>query len=133
MTDHRADSAVIADREPASSADGRLVERLAWKLDSGAGLVTMFTVALVLRLAIVPHTGFYGDLGLFKQWAIRLYDVGPRHFYEHGELQDYPPGYLYVLWLTGTLFASPGYLVLKLPAITRRLKIVGLKTIHDAA
>lgn len=121
MTDHRADSAVIADREPASSADGRLVERLAWKLDSGAGLVAMFTVALVLRLAIVPHTGFYGDLGLFKQWAIRLYDVGPRHFYAHGELQDYPPGYLYVLWLTGTLFASPGYLVLKLPAIVSDL------------
>jgi dolichyl-phosphate-mannose-protein mannosyltransferase len=111
----------MADREPASSAGGRLVERLAWKLDSGAGLVAMFTLALVLRLAIVPHTGFYGDLGLFKNWAIRLYDVGPRHFYVHGELEDYPPGYLYVLWLTGQLFASPGYLVLKLPAIVADL------------
>jgi Gpi18-like mannosyltransferase len=111
----------MADREPASSAGGRLVERLAWKLDSGTGLVAMFTLALVLRLAVVPHTGFYGDLGLFKNWAIRLYDVGPRHFYVHGELEDYPPGYLYVLWLTGQLFASPGYLVLKLPAIVADL------------
>ncbi|HEX6679600.1 MAG TPA: hypothetical protein VF063_03035 [Gaiellaceae bacterium] len=121
MTEHRAESAVIADRDQASSAGGRLVEQLAWKLDSGAGLVAMFTVALVLRVAIVPHTGFYGDLGLFKEWAIRLYDVGPRHFYVHGELQDYPPGYLYVLWLTGNLFASPGYLVLKLPAVVADL------------
>src|SRR5437762_1596276 len=28
----------MADREPASSSDGRLLERLAWRLDSGAGL-----------------------------------------------------------------------------------------------
>jgi dolichyl-phosphate-mannose-protein mannosyltransferase len=121
VTEQRAEGAVAADREPASPAVRPLVERLAWRLDSGAGLVAMFTVALVLRLAIVPNTGFYGDLGLFKEWAIRLADVGPRHFYVHGELQDYPPGYLYVLWLTGKLFASPGYLVLKLPAIAADL------------
>jgi len=121
LTEQRAERAVIADRESSSRPAARTIERLAWKLDSGAGLVALFTLALVLRLAITPDTGFYGDLALFKQWAIRLADVGPRHFYVHGELQDYPPGYLYVLWLTGELFLAPGYLALKLPAIVADL------------
>jgi dolichyl-phosphate-mannose-protein mannosyltransferase len=121
LTEQRAERAVMADRESSSRPGGRAIERLAWKLDSGAGLVVLFTLALVLRLAITPDTGFYGDLALFKQWAIRLGDVGPRHFYVHGELQDYPPGYLYVLWLTGELFLAPGYLALKLPAIVADL------------
>ena len=30
---------------------------------------------------------------------------------------DYPPGYLYVLWLIGKLSTTPGYLLLKLPSI----------------
>jgi Gpi18-like mannosyltransferase len=35
----------------------------------------------------------------------------------HGQFQDYPPGYLYLLWLTGKVSAAPGYLLLKLPAV----------------
>lgn len=124
MTQHRAETAVM-DRAPASEWRGTLA-RLAWKLDSPAGLTAMFTLALVLRLVIVPNTGFYGDLGLFKEWAIRLAQVGPHHFYVGGQLQDYPPGYLYLLWLTGKLFASPGYLALKLPAILADLVLAGL-------
>jgi Gpi18-like mannosyltransferase/putative flippase GtrA len=34
---------------------------------------------------------------------------------------DYPPGYLYVLWLCGKLSAAPGYLLLKLPAFAADL------------
>ena len=42
---------------------------------------------------------------------------GTAHFYVHGQFQDYPPGYLYLLWLTGKVSAAPGYLLLKLPAV----------------
>jgi dolichyl-phosphate-mannose-protein mannosyltransferase len=120
MTRHRTES-VVMDRTGASRLRDGTFERLAWRLDSGSGVVAMFTVAFVLRLVIVPRAGFYGDLGLFNDWAIRLARVGPHHFYVQGRLQDYPPGYLYVLWLTGKITAAPGYLALKLPAIAADL------------
>jgi Gpi18-like mannosyltransferase len=91
--------------------------RLAWRLDTRAGLVAMFAVAFLIRVLIAPHVGFYGDLRLFKMWASRLDEVGPHKFYSGGQFADYPPGYLYVLWLLGKLSATPGYLLLKLPAI----------------
>src|SRR5438477_4285509 len=95
--------------------------RLVWRLDTPAGLAGMFAVALVLRLLIAPYVGFKGDLRLFQIWAGRLADVGPHHFYVEGQFQDYPPGYLYVLWLTGKISATPGYVLLKLPAIVADL------------
>ena len=119
MTQHRTET-VVMDRTPAPWRG--TLKRLAW-LDSGSAVVAIFTVAIVLRLVIVPHAGFYGDLGLFKDWAIRLARVGPHHFYVHGPLQDYPPGYLYVLWLTGKITSTPGYLALKLPAILADLAL----------
>src|SRR5215216_4611113 len=72
---------------------------LAWRLDSPIALVAMFSVAFLIRL-----------------WAMHLGEVGPYKFYG-SILADYPPGYLYVLWLIGKLSSSPGYVLLKLPAI----------------
>jgi Gpi18-like mannosyltransferase len=95
----------------------RFLLRLAWRLDTRAGLVAMFAVAFCIRVLIAPHVGFYGDLRLFKMWASRLDEVGLHKFYVQGQFADYPPGYLYVLWLLGKLSATPGYLLLKLPAI----------------
>lgn len=77
----------------------------------------MFAVAFLLRVLIAPHVGFYGDLRLFRTWAEQLDAVGPHRFYDLGQFVDYPPGYLYVLWLLSKLSATPGYLLLKLPAI----------------
>src|SRR4029453_17343083 len=78
---------------------------------------------LLLRILIAPHFGFYGDLRLFQMWTGQLADVGTRHFYEQGQFVDYPPGYLYFLWLTSKISATPGYLLLKLPAILADLGI----------
>jgi Gpi18-like mannosyltransferase len=95
----------------------RSLIRIAWRLDTPAGLVAMFAVAFFIRVLIAPHLGFYGDLRLFRTWAVQLDEVGPHKFYAQGQFVDYPPGYLYVLWLLGKLSATPGYLLLKLPAI----------------
>ena len=92
-------------------------KRLVWRLDTPVGLALMFSAALVLRVLLAPHLGFYGDVRLYRLWAERLADVGPGDFYTPGQFADYPPGYLYVLWVIGKISASPGYLLLKLPAI----------------
>src|SRR5882672_489617 len=91
--------------------------RLLWRLDTAAGLAAMFALALLLRVLIAPHAGFYGDLRLFQTWATQLREVGPHKFYAQSQFADYPPGYLYVLWLIGRISATPEYLLLKLPAI----------------
>jgi Gpi18-like mannosyltransferase len=83
----------------------------------------MFGAGLLLRVLVAPHAGFYGDLGLFRQWTDRLATVGVRHFYVSGQFADYPPGYLYVLWLLGKVSATPGYLLLKLPALLADLGV----------
>jgi dolichyl-phosphate-mannose-protein mannosyltransferase len=77
----------------------------------------MFSLALLVRIVIAPHAGFYGDLKWFQAWATRLVEVGPRQFYAGGHFADYPPGYMYVLWLIGKISVPPGYVLLKMPAI----------------
>jgi dolichyl-phosphate-mannose-protein mannosyltransferase len=90
--------------------------RLAWRLDTPAALAGMFALAFAARLLIAPHAGYYADLKIFQHWAVRLDEVGLRHFYAE-DWADYPPGYLYVLWLLGKISAPPGYVLLKVPAI----------------
>lgn len=98
-------------------ARGVSLERLMWRLDTPAGLLVMFSAALLLRIAIAPHLGFFIDLRFFRTWATELRDVGTQGFYEADPIADYPPGYLYILWLIGKISASPGYLLLKTPAL----------------
>ena len=93
------------------------VRGLLWHLDTTAGVVAMFALAFLVRVSIAPHVGFYGDLFWFRTWTARLAEVGPHDFYHTRQFIDYPPGYLYVLWLIGKYSAAPSYLLLKAPAI----------------
>src|SRR5215472_9779761 len=97
------------------------IRRLLWRLETPVGLTMLLVAGLVLRVALAPHLGFAGDLNLFRQWTGRLAAVGPHSFYAKGQFADYPPGYLYILWIIGKLTASPGYVALKLPAIAADL------------
>ncbi|HEX2883738.1 MAG TPA: phospholipid carrier-dependent glycosyltransferase [Candidatus Limnocylindria bacterium] len=75
------------------------------RLDAGTILTTVLVLGLVLRVLIagvyMPLSGFAIDIGDFTAWGQRLASVGPAAFYEEGYFSDYPPGYLYVLWLLG--------------------------------
>src|SRR5690349_5710161 len=104
-------------RKTVSADRAAALERLARRLDTTAGLVLMFSAAFLLRIAVAPTIGFYSDLHYFPLWAGDLAAVGPHRFYSTAGFLDYPPGYVYVLWLTAKLSATPGYLLLKLPAI----------------
>ena len=64
-----------------------------------AGLALRVVVAAVL----LPQSGFHTDVNAFSAWALRLADVGPGGFYAPGYFADYPPGYMYVLWVLGAV------------------------------
>jgi predicted membrane-bound dolichyl-phosphate-mannose-protein mannosyltransferase/DNA-binding beta-propeller fold protein YncE len=59
---------------------------------------------VVLRLLTLRSPGFPSDVGTFQAWAEHMVQVGPGGFYAPDYFSDYPPGYLYVLWLFGALF-----------------------------
>ncbi|HEX2142496.1 MAG TPA: hypothetical protein VHK28_09545, partial [Candidatus Limnocylindria bacterium] len=74
----------------------------------GVQLVIALIIAGVLLRVLVggvllPFSGFRIDVVDFASWAQRLVAVGPGAFYDPGYFSDYPPGYLYVLWLLGSI------------------------------
>jgi len=86
---------------------------------------------------VVPDQGLSTDLGLFRSWATTLASVGPGAFYGTAGSANYPPGYLYVLWLIGALAGPVGtllgtgtqeatLLLLKLPAMLADVAIAAL-------
>jgi hypothetical protein len=93
-----------------------------------APLLVLLGLGLALRLvlayAIFPGQGLSSDLGFFEGWATTLARVGPGSFYASASAANYPPGYMYVLWLVGAIGSLAGsgaaeatLLLLKLPAI----------------
>ena len=108
---------VTASEETADQGARGGLERLAWWFDTPLGLVALFAVGLGIRLAIAPWEGFYLDLENAKVWAGALAQVGPHRFYSSVQFADYPPGYLYFLWVIGKISAAPSYFLLKMPAL----------------
>jgi len=75
------------------------------------GKVTLIVVlsllaAFVLRVILaVKVYGYNVDIGCFLSWSGTMASKGPVWFYPESGFADYPPGYLYVLWLNG-IFAN---------------------------
>ncbi len=67
-------------------------------------IAVIIVVGVAVRLLVTRSLGFPSDVGTFMAWAEKLAAVGPGRFYEPGYFTDYPPGFLYVLWLLGRLF-----------------------------
>ena len=82
--------------------------------------------SLLVRLLLsCAYQGFPNDIACFRFWSDRMYELGPAGFYSADVFTDYPPGYMYFLYIIGALrdffnlsYTSPIYLILlKLPAI----------------
>ncbi len=100
-------------------------------VDDGAGrvwsvFVLMAAVAVMLRvIAALAFEGYTTDIACFKGWAIGVYEHGLSGFYSSGIFCDYPPGYMYVLYVLGGLRDMLGIdagsalftLIIKLPSI----------------
>jgi hypothetical protein len=99
------------------------------------GAVGAVLIALALGLAIrlillylLPGSGFPGDLASFRFWASDLATNGLNGFYQRDFFHDYTPGYLYVLWLVGTIGKAAGGVgdLIKIPPIIADLGIAYL-------
>ena len=73
----------------------------------GSGIAILLLVGLLLRLllayVLLPGSGFESDTATFTAWADQLAKTGPGSFYATAGFADYPPGYMYLLWIVGEL------------------------------
>jgi Gpi18-like mannosyltransferase len=82
------------------------------KEDPDSGLLTALLVLAalaILKLVLMPYfPGFGVDVGDYQAWASQIATFGPAHFYQPGFFCDYPPGYLYALWVVGIIAHAIG-------------------------
>lgn len=59
---------------------------------------------LILRILLFLLPSFQTDMGSWEAWSARLVHTGPSGFYSQTYFSDYFPGYLYILWIAGSIF-----------------------------
>ena len=99
-------------------------------------LTIILAIGFVLRLLLLPSTGFHNDVAAFESWTLSLHTNPPWEFYAKTSFADYPPGYFVVLWVLGGIYGvltnlhvisttDPAYfglrLLVKLPAVVMDL------------
>ncbi|OMF31824.1 phospholipid carrier-dependent glycosyltransferase [Paenibacillus sp. FSL H8-0548] len=92
----------------------------------GLILAIVFAAALALRLWLaVTNKGYVNDIALFMAWADQAAKQGLGAFYHSEMFVDYPPGYIYILYILGLIkdflsldgASNAALLLFKLPAI----------------
>lgn len=77
--------------------------------DTVGAVLVVLALGLALRLIIaylLPGSGFATDLSAFEFWMQNLTLEGPSGFYQRDFFHDYTPGYLYALWLVGSVIRA---------------------------
>ncbi len=85
----------------------------------------LFTAFLVRCIFACFYKGFLTDTACFSGWASRVYSEGFANFYSPDSFSDYPPGYMYILYVLGAVMSTfemqylsgASLLLLRLPAI----------------
>ena len=98
--------------------------------DAVTTLIVIIIGGMLLRVLIggvlLPMSGFRTDVGDFTAWAQRLAQGGPGAFYDPTYFGDYPPGYLYVLWLLGSIGRALQPLLLGIDITPGLVKVPGI-------
>ena len=110
------------DRDPAGASDIKISFSV-----RASPILLVLAIGFLVRLGAAALPGFGIDLGTFQFWSVILAEKGPWNFYSGDFLSDWTPGYLYVLWLIGSLdsvlsFSGDQFwYTLKLPSIAADL------------
>lgn len=87
-------------------------------------LITVLALGFIIRIiAASSYRGHETDINCFSGWADLAFSNGLSNFYLSDGFHDYPPGYVYVLYVLGAikhLFSLKGpvlWILLKLPSI----------------
>jgi len=89
-------------------------------------MILLLLAAAGLRILFAcTYRGFETDTNCFFSWAHMLWKNGISNFYSPDYFCDYPPGYLYILWLLGGLLdasrlnsiTGASLLLIKTPAL----------------
>jgi len=100
-----------------------------------AALYGLLALGFLVRLLFIGNGGFQNDVQSFESWTLTLAHHPLWQFYAKAGFADYPPGYFYVLWVIGHIYAplqssDPSYawlrFLIKLPAIAMDLVDAGL-------
>lgn len=68
------------------------------------GLFVLLAAGLIIRyIGALVYPGYENDMICFKSWADLMFKEGPSGFYTSEMFTDYPPVYMYVLWLIGAV------------------------------
>jgi len=67
-------------------------------------LGVLLLLGLCLRVVFMPFLGHATDIGTFEAWLIALANHGTKSFYSETNFVDYPPGYMFVLWIFGQIY-----------------------------
>jgi Gpi18-like mannosyltransferase len=69
-------------------------------------LAAILLGGLVLRFLFIGAAGYRSDVDSFMSWALTAAQNPLSQFYAKAGFADYPPGYLFVLWVVGHLYLA---------------------------
>lgn len=94
------------------------------------GILLMLGLVVRYILACIDK-GYETDMNCFSAWADRVFSVGIGDFYSEDIFTDYPPGYMYILWVVGAIrhlvpSLAGSTILVKMPAMLCDLVTGGL-------
>ncbi|HYA34664.1 MAG TPA: phospholipid carrier-dependent glycosyltransferase [Candidatus Binataceae bacterium] len=73
-----------------------------------SALMILAVLWLIKTALLTVFAGFGGDVASYQAWAATIAERGPAQLYQEGYFLDYPPGYLYALWVAGIVVRAVG-------------------------